>query len=114
MLDKKDAFKIWEMEMGNKEYAHDFSGRKIKKSDYGIDNEVGWIITYLKPIELGGPSHIGNVIIMHYRTHEEKALNYPNFKIVDTEYIVQYNQKDDYYYVEKVLSDDEDDDAYFI
>ena len=31
MLDKKDAFKIWEMEMGNKEYAHDFSGRKIKK-----------------------------------------------------------------------------------
>lgn len=114
MFDKKDALKIWESEMGNKEYAYDFTGKKIKKSDYMIDNQVGWVITYLKPIELGGPTHIGNIIIMHYRTCEEKGLNYPNFKIIDTEYTVCYDEKNDCYYVEKVLSDDEDDDSYFI
>ncbi len=112
MFDKKDAFKIWEQEMGNKEYAYDFSGRKIKKSDYMVDNQVGWVITYLKPIELGGPTHIGNIIIMHYRSFEEKGLNYPIFKIIDKEYKVCYNEKDDYYYLEKLIGDD--DDSYFI
>ena len=68
----------------------------------------------MKPIELGGPTHIGNTIIMHQRTLEEKGLNYPNFIIVGQEYTVKYDEKGDFYYVEKVLSDDEDDDSYFI
>ncbi|MDD4057061.1 MAG: hypothetical protein PHF85_05385 [Bacilli bacterium] len=114
MFDKKDAIKLWEAEMGNVEYAYDFSGKKIKKADYMENNEVGWVVTYLKPIELGGPTHIGNIIIMHQRTLEEKGLNYPNFTIVDQEYIIQHDEKGDFYYVEKVLSDDEDDDSYFI
>ncbi|HNZ78278.1 MAG TPA: hypothetical protein PLH44_04200 [Bacilli bacterium] len=114
MFDKKDAIKLWEAEMGNTEYAYDFSGKKIKKADYMENNEVGWVVTYLKPIELGGPTHIGNTIIMHQRTLEEKGLNYPNFIIVGQEYTVKYDEKGDFYYVEKVLSDDEDDDSYFI
>ena len=114
MIDKKDALKLWEIEMGDGEYAYDFSGKKIKKADYLADNEVSWIVTYLKPLELGGKVDGGNVIIMHQRTLEEKGLSYPNFKIVDQEYVVQYDEKGDFYYVEKVISDDEDDDSYFI
>ena len=40
MFDRKDALKIWELEMGNKEYAYDFSGKRIKRSDYNVDNQV--------------------------------------------------------------------------
>lgn len=114
MFDKKDALKLWESEMGNVDYAYDFSGKKIKKADYMVDNQVGWVVTYLKPIEIGGPTHIGNIIIMHHVTYEEKGMDYPKFKIVDQEYTVEYDEKGDFYYIEKVLSDDEDDDSYFI
>lgn len=113
MFDKKDALKLWESEMGNREYAYDFSGKKIKKSDYMIDNQVGWVIGYVKPTEIGGPTHIGNIIIMHYRTNEEKGLDYPKFKIVNTEYMAYYDEKNDSYYIEKVYEDD-DDESMFI
>lgn len=113
MFDRKDALKIWEMGMGSKEYAYDFSGRKIKKGDYLETNQVGWVIGYVKPIEIGGPTHIGNIIIMHHLTAEEKGLNYPKFKIVDSEYMAYYDEKKDAYYIEKIY-DDEDDDAIFL
>lgn len=108
MFDRKDALKIWELEMGNKEYAYDFSGKRIKRSDYNVDNQVGWVVGYIKPIEVGGPTHIGNIIIMHYRTSEEKGIEYPKFKIIDTEYEALYDEKNDSYYIEKVYNDDDD------
>lgn len=113
MYTKNDALKLWEAEIGDKEYSYDFHGKKIKRADYLEKNQVGWVITYLKPLELGGPNNIGNIIIMHHRTAEEKALNYPKFQIDSLEYVVQYDKKKDFYYVEKVL-DDDDDEGFFI
>lgn len=114
MRSKDEAMKLWLHEMGDKEYSYDFAGKKIKRSDYLVDNQVGWVISYLKPLELGGKENIGNIIIMHHRTFEEKGLQFPKMVIYDQEYIIHYSEKDDYYYIEKVLSDDEDDDGVFI
>jgi hypothetical protein len=107
MTDNKEALMIWEHEYGNKEYAYDFTGKKIKRTDYLVKNQVGWVITYLKPLELGGEPNIGNTIIMHHRSFEERALQYPKI-IIDTEvYIVHHCEKDDYYYIERQLNDDD-------
>jgi len=114
MKSKAEAMELWLHEMGDKEYSYDFTGRKIKRSDYLVDNQVGWVISYLKPLELGGRDNIGNIIILHHRTFEEKAMQYPNLTIDDQEYIIHYSKKDDYYYIEKIMSDDDDDDGVFI
>lgn len=111
MINKQDALNIWQHEMGDKEYSYDFAGKKIKRSDYLEKNQVGWVITYLKPVELGGKNNIGNTIIMHHRTFEEKGLQYPKISIDNQEYMIYYCEKEDYYYIEKVLSDDEEDDG---
>lgn len=100
-MDKKEALKIWEHEFGNAEYAYDFTGRKVKQSDYLIENQVGWVVSYVRPLELGGKHEEGNVIILNHNTAFEKGLNYPNFEVVGVKYIVRYDSKGDYYYIEK-------------
>ena len=34
MINKELALKLWKLEMADKEYAYDFSGKKIKKEEY--------------------------------------------------------------------------------
>ena len=114
MKSRSEAMELWLHEMGDKEYSYDFTGRKIKRSDYLENNQVGWVISYLKPLELGGTDNIGNIILMHHRTLEAKGMQFPNIKIDEDEYVVHYSKKDDYYYIEKILSEDEDDDGVFI
>lgn len=111
---KDEAMELWLHEMGDKEYSYDFTGRKIKRSDYLVNNQVGWVISYLKPLELGGTDNIGNIIIMHHHTYEEKGMQFPKLVIDDIEYMIHYSKKDDYYYIEKIISDDDDDDGVFI
>ena len=106
-MTKEEALEIWLREIGDTEYSYDFAGRKIKRSDFNILNEVGWQIGYLKPIALGGKENDGNRIIVHHRTLEEKGDNYPAFSIDHDQYEVIYDAKSDYYYVEKNL-DNED------
>ena len=113
MINKEEALKLWLSEIGDKEYSYDFAGRKIKREDYLEENQVGWVITQLKPLELDGPNHINNTIIMHHRTFEEKGLDYPKFHTNNRDFIINYEEKGDFYYVEKVLNDD-DDEGYFI
>lgn len=112
MFSKKDALKLWENELGNKDYTYDFAGRKIKKSEYLKKSTDGWDITYMHPIELGGPTDIGNIIIANYLTIEEKGLDYPKFKVLNKSYIVHYDASQDFYYIE--LEDSDDDDESFL
>ncbi len=112
---REEALKLWNNEMGDKEYAYDFTGKKIKRSDYLEKNQVGWVITYIRPLEAGGNDNIGNIIIMHHRTFEEWGFQYPEFSIAGNDYRIHYDEKGDYYYIEKVLiDDDDDDDGFFI
>ena len=41
MMSKDEAIKLWQNEMGDKEYAYDFTGKKIKRSDYLVKNQDG-------------------------------------------------------------------------
>jgi len=107
MMTKEDALAIWLDEIGNQEYSYDFSGRKIKREDYMVDNQVGWVVTYIKPIELGGMANKGNIIIMNYLTKEQKGMNYPEFIIDYKHYIAQYDKKGDFHYIEEILEEED-------
>jgi len=107
-MDKIEALKIWEHEYGNSEYAYDVTRRKIKRDDYNVDNQVGWVVTYLRPLSKGGTTDIGNTIILHFQTAEEKKDFYPEFSVNSVKYRVCHDEDGDFYYVE--LLDDRDDD----
>lgn len=111
---REEALELWKNEMGEKEYAYDFSGKKIKRSDYLEKNQVGWVVTYIRPLEEGGKNNIGNVIIMHHRTFEEWNFQYPEFSIAGVNYRIHYEEKGDYHYIEEILDDNDDDDGFFI
>lgn len=108
-MEKQQALKVWQHEFGNKEYAYDFTGRKIKRDDYKVINQVGWVVSYMRPLSLGGPTDDGNTIIIHHITEIEKGMNYPRFTVDDIPYRVVHDEKNDYYYIEKIeeLDDDE-------
>lgn len=107
-MTKEQALSLWLDEIGDLVYAYDFSGKKIKRDDYNIKNEVGWVVSYIKPISLVGPKNKGNVIIMHHRTEEEKGNNYPAFLIGHKKYLAHYESKDDFYYIEEDLVEEDD------
>lgn len=108
MISKERALKLWKLEMADKEYAYDFSGKKIKRDDYLENNRVGWVVAYVRPLEYGGTDNDNNTVIMHHETFEERNNQYPKFKIIKDEYEAKYDEKNDFYYIEKVLSDDFD------
>ena len=100
-MDKQEALKLWNKEIGQKEYSYDFAGRKIKRSDYLEKNQVGWVVSFVKPLELGGPNDEGNIIILNHNTAYEKGMNYPEFEIVGIKYRACYDEKGDFYYIQK-------------
>lgn len=106
-MNKNQALELWLDEVGEQVYTYDFSGKKIKRDDYNVKNEVGWVVTYVKPIQLGGTNNKGNIIIMHHRTADEKGNNFPEFEIGHKKYIAYYNQKEDFYYIEECLEDED-------
>ncbi len=107
-MDKVKALELWLDEIGDVAYAYDFSGKKIKKEDYLVKNEVGWVVGYVKPLELGGKKSKGNIMIMHHRTFDEKGQDFPEFYIGHTHYQCVHDKKLDYYYIEQVLDDEDD------
>lgn len=106
-MDRSEALQIWLDEIGDHEYSYDFSGRKIKRDEYMVDNQVGWIITFIKPLALGGQNNKGNIIIMNHNTWEQKGNQYPEFTIDHKKYIAQYDVKDDFHYIEEILAEED-------
>ncbi len=106
-MDKNEALKIWEHEYGDHVYAHDVIGRKIKRSDYMVDNQVGWVVTYMRPLNKGGTKDEGNTIILHHHTAFEKGDRYPEFFVDSIKYAVKYEEDGDFYYIES--SEERDD-----
>ena len=104
-MTKQEALKIWLHEFGDVDFAYDFTGRKIKREDYLVENQVGWVVTYIKPLSLGGNTSEGNTIILNHNTAYEKANNYPEFEVVGKRYRICYDEVDDFYYIEKILED---------
>lgn len=102
-MTKEEALKVWEHEFGDVDYAHDFSGRKIKREDYLVENQVGWVVSYIMPLSLGGIDSIDNIVILNHNTAFEKADNYPEFEVVGVKYIIKHDDSEDFYYIEKVI-----------
>ena len=102
-MTKEEALKVWLHEFGDCDYAHDFTGRKVKREDYQVENQVGWVVSYIKPLSLGGLNNTDNMIILNHNTAYEKADNYPDFEVVGVKYTIKYDSADDFYYIEKVL-----------
>lgn len=107
-MEKEKAIILWLEEIGDSLYAYDFSGKKIKRDDYLVKNQVGWVISYIKPIDLGGEISKNNSMIMHHRTAEEKGLHYPEFTIDHKRYLAQYDAKGKFYYIEECLDEEDD------
>ena len=78
--------------MGEKNTLMTFRKEKIKRSDYLEKNQVGWVVTYIRPLE-EGKNNIGNVIIMHHRTFEEWNFQYPEFSINGVNYRIHYEER---------------------
>lgn len=110
---KKEALELWVHEMGDKEYSYDFTGRKIKREDYLEKNQVGWVISFVKPLSLGGKSTADNVVILHHLTEEEKGDHFPIFTAKSRKYEIKYDKGHDFYYIERIIEED-DEDKYFI
>ena len=104
-MTKDEALKIWLHEFGDVEYAYDFTGRKIKREDYLVENQVGWVVSYVFPLSLGGKPNEGNTIILNHNTEYEKANHYPEFEVVGVRYIICHDESDDFYYIEKIIED---------
>ena len=108
-MTKEEALQIWLHEFGDRDFAYDFTGRKIKRFDYEVKNQVGWIVSYVKPLELGGPQDEGNTIIINHNTAYEKANHYPSFEVVGVKYRICHDKIDNFYYIEKVIDEDFED-----
>lgn len=102
-MKKEDALKVWLQEYGDVQYAHDFTGRKIKRDDYLVENQVGWVVSYIYPLSLGGKDNQDNRIILHHATAYEKGDNYPEFEVVGVKYHIVYDKNDDFYYIERII-----------
>lgn len=102
-MNKEDALKVWFHEFGDVEYAHDFTGRKVKKSDYLVENQVGWVVSYICPLSLGGKDNADNMIILNHITEYEKGKNYPDFEVIGVKYTIKYDSNEDFYYIEKII-----------
>lgn len=106
-MNKKKALELWGKEVGSKDYSYDFAGRKIKKDDFLLKNQVGWVIGYIRPLELGGKDYDGNTIIMHHTTNEEKGNFYPEFETLNKKFVIKYDDVEDFYYIERIITSDE-------
>ena len=107
-MDKTSALKVWEHEYGQAEYARDITGKKIKRDDYNIENQVGWVISYMFPLSLGGKEEVDNMIILHHRTAEEKGDDYPVFSVDSMQFQIVHDEDGDFYYVEALGARDDD------
>jgi hypothetical protein len=64
---------FWEEEFGDKNESHDFAGRAVRKSEYGVRTDYGWTVDHILPLALNGPDNWENYQITHFLTNEEKA-----------------------------------------
>ena len=61
-------------------FRKDACGAWIAWSKYGArDNDYGWEIDHIYPMERGGDNHPENLRALHYRNNTSKADDYPSY-----------------------------------
>ncbi len=89
-LNRKNAYRIWEKQFCNADFAYDIAGRLIKRLDYGKrTSPYGWNLDHIKPKSKGGKSNIANLTCMHIKTNTEKRDNFPEFSANEKDFEIQ-------------------------
>ena len=73
---------LWNEIYGTREEVYDYAGRLMLKSACGnFHSAYQPTIDHIRPIADGGKDVRHNIVICHYLTNEEKAGNFPHWKV---------------------------------
>ena len=80
-MSKYRNIEVWEMRLGNEEYAYDYAGRLMMKSACGNPNsKYHPTLDHIRPLSQGGCDVLGNIEICHRDTNGEKADHFPHWQ----------------------------------
>ena len=81
-MSKYSIKELWNEFYGTKEEVCDYAGRLMLKSACGNPHSAYQpTIDHIRPITDGGKDTKANIVICHYLTNEEKADNFPHWKV---------------------------------
>ena len=81
-MSKYSIKELWNEIYGTREEAYDYAGRLMFKSACGNPHSAYQpTIDHIRPIADGGKDSKQNIVICHYLTNEEKADNFPHWKV---------------------------------
>ena len=77
----QEAKDVWIMTFGNKQEAHDYAGRKVKKNAYNNrSSQFGWNVDHIRPVSEGGKDILCNKVACHILTNDEKGDDFPHWE----------------------------------
>lgn len=65
-----------------KTWRKDFAGAWIRKDQFGLHTEYGWVIDHIRPRSLGGGDDLRNLQPIHWRNNISKGTDYPKFRTI--------------------------------
>lgn len=88
---------FWLETFGDVEYAYDFAGFRIKRSEYNNRNSVyGWNIDHLIPLSKNGLNSKCNKAIASIIANDQKADK--------TSFVIEFDDVKEYYQVQKIAN----------
>ena len=80
-MSKYRTIDVWNAVYGSQESAYDYAGRLMMKSACGNPNsQYHPTLDHIRPLSEDGCDILGNIIICHRDTNEEKADKFPHWK----------------------------------
>ena len=87
-MSKYKTIDVWNEVFGNVEEVYDYTGRLMKKSACGNPNsKFHPTIDHIRPLAKGGSDILGNIIVCHRNTNEEKADRFPHWEANNKRFI---------------------------
>ena len=84
MIQRKQAFHIWEENFRQKDKVKDFAGRPMTKGEYNVyGSKSGWTISTILPESQSGRLTLENVVCCNVKTCMEKGQKFPLFTAND-------------------------------
>ena len=88
-MSKYRTIDVWNEVYGAKESVYDYAGRLMKKSACGDPASAYHpTLDHIRPLSQGGSDVLGNIVICHRDTNEEKADHYPHWKANGKRFLV--------------------------
>ena len=88
---------FWRETFGDVEYAYDFAGFRIKRSEYNNRNSIyGWNIDHLIPLSRNGLNSKCNKAIASIITNDQKANK--------TSFAIEFDDAKEHYQIQKIAN----------